>query len=234
MAASVETSGKTIEQALEKALKQLAAKPEEVDIEILPDAGKSFLGLFGSKAVTIRVTLRESKAREANVKILEEIIARILGFMGVEYRLSFEEGPDTTFVNVETTGLDGLLIGRRGETLASLQHIVNRVFTSRTGEHSKITVDVGGYVRRKHRLLAEKARKAAEKVRQTGKEIDFEPLKAADRRIVHLAVAEMEDVTTYTIGDGLLRKVVVTPRAGEAGGGTAGGKASNSRASRRG
>ena len=58
----------------------------------------------------------------------------------------------------------GLLIGRRGETLTSIQHVVNRVFTSRTGRHSKITVDVGGYVRRKHRLLVEKAQKIAVKL----------------------------------------------------------------------
>ena len=68
---------------------------------------------------------------------------------------------------------------------------------------------------RKHRLLVERARKIAERVRKTGKEFDFEPLKASDRRIIHLAVSEHTDVTTYTIGDGLLRKVVITPKANE-------------------
>jgi spoIIIJ-associated protein len=215
MARSVEATGKTIEQALDKALKELAANPEEVDIEILPESNKGFLGLFGPKTVSIRVTLRESKAKEENIEVLKEIIEKTLDFMGIDFELSFEENGDTTFVNIESTGLDGLLIGRRGETLASLQHIINRLFTSRTGQHSKITVDVGGYVRRKHRLLVEKARKVADKVRETGKEIDFEPLKAADRRIIHLAIAELSDVTTYTIGDGLLRKVVVTAKTND-------------------
>jgi spoIIIJ-associated protein len=213
MTHSIETSGKTIEQALQKALKELNARAEDVYIEILPGANKGFLGgLFGSKMVGIRVTRREAKGETNSVDTLKEILAKMLGLMGVDYELQIETLPDTTFININSEGLDGLLIGRRGETLASLQHVVNRVFTARTGQHSKITIDVGGYTKRKHRLLVERARKMADRVRQTGKDFDFEPLKASDRRIIHLAISEVSDVTTYTIGDGLLRKVVVTPK----------------------
>lgn len=213
---SVESTGKTIEQALQKALKELGAEPAEVDIEILEGAAKGFLGgLFGSKAVSIRVTLREGKRAENHVEVLKDILANLLSHMGIDYEVMVEEMPDTTFININSAGVDGLLIGRRGETLASLQHVVNRIFTSRTGQHSKITIDVGGYVKRKHRLLIERARKVADRVRKTGKEFDFEPLKASDRRIIHLAVADVGEVTTYTIGDGLLRKVVVTPKGNE-------------------
>lgn len=210
----MEATGKTIEQALQKALKELKAKPEEVDIEILPEAHKGLFGLFGPKTVSIRVTLREQAGDEGHLKMISEIIDKVLTLMGAEYKLSMEEMPDTTFVNINTSGLDGLLIGRRGETLSSIQHVVNRIFTSKTGQHSKITIDVGGYVKRKHRLLVEKACRIADRVKKTGKEVDFEPLKASDRRIIHLAVSELTDVTTYTIGDGLLRKVVVTPKSG--------------------
>jgi spoIIIJ-associated protein len=160
------------------------------------------------------VTRRDGRSgvSHANSEVVREIIGEVLGFMGIEHTLTIEESDDTTFVNISSDGLDGLLIGRRGETLASIQHIVNRVFTGRTQRLSKITIDVGGYVRRKHRLLVEKAQKLAERARKTQREYDFEPLKASERRIIHLAVAEFEDVTTYTIGDGLLRKVVITPR----------------------
>ncbi len=216
MTQHVESSGKTIEQALQKALKELDARPEDVDIEILPGSNKGFLsGLFGSKTVSIKVTLREIKGTEGHVDTLKVILAKLLGLMGVDYDVTIETLPDTTFINVNSSGLDGLLIGRRGETLASLQHVVNRVFTSKTGQHSKITIDVGGYIKRKHRLLVERSRKIADRVRETGKDFDFEPLKAADRRIIHLAVSELNDVTTYTIGDGLLRKVVITPKTND-------------------
>jgi spoIIIJ-associated protein len=216
MSRSVESSGKTIEQALQRALKELDAKADEVDIEILEGANKGFLGgLFGSKTVSIRVTLRDAKRTETHIEILKEIIRNLLSKMGVDYELTIEDMPDTTFINVNSSGVDGLLIGRRGETLSSLQHVVNRVFTNRTGQHSKITIDVGGYVKRKHRLLVDRARKSAERVRKTGRDFDFEPLKASDRRIIHLAVSELNDMTTYTIGDGLLRKVVITSKANE-------------------
>jgi len=215
MPQSVEVDGKSIEQALDKALKQLAAEREEVDIEILSGSSKSFLGIFGNKNVSIRVTLRESKRTENHVEVLKRIINDLLQFMGVDYGVEIEEMTDTTFINITSNGLDGLLIGRRGETLSSLQHVANRIFTSRTGQHSKITIDVGGYVRRKHRLLVERARKLADRCRETGKEFDFEPLKASERRIIHLAISEHSDITTYTIGDGLLRKVVITAKGSE-------------------
>lgn len=221
MTTSVEAIGKTIEQALHKALKGLDAKPEDVDIEILSESQGGLRGLFGGRSVKIRVTLRDSKRPGASgsgdsTEMICEILAKVLGMMGIEYKVTVEDIPDTTFINVDSDGLDGLLIGRRGETLASIQHVVNRIFTSRTGRHSKVTVDVGGYIRRKHRLLVEKANKVADRVRKTSKEYDFEPLKASERRIIHLAVADMDDVTTYTIGDGLLRKVVVTLKGDDA------------------
>jgi spoIIIJ-associated protein len=214
MAHSVETTGKTIDQALEKALKELGARKDEVDIEVVSETHSGLLGIFGGKLVRIRVTPRDSKSPTSadGAEVIRSIIGDVLGFMGIEYTLSIEASDDTTFVNINSSGLDGLLIGRRGETLTSIQHVVNRIFTRRTGRHSKITVDVGGYVRRKHRLLVEKAQKLAERVSKTQKEYDFEPLKASERRIIHLAVADFDDVTTYTIGDGLLRKVVISPK----------------------
>jgi spoIIIJ-associated protein len=214
MANSVEATGKTIDQALEKALKDLGARKDEVDIEVLSETHSGLLGIFGGKMVRIRVTPKNAKAFSGagGADVIRTVIGELLGFMGVEHTLTIEESDDTTFVNINSSGLDGLLIGRGGETLASIQHIVNRIFTKRTGRHSKITVDVGGYVRRKHRLLVEKAQKQAERVSKTQKEYDFEPLKASERRIIHLAVADFDDVTTYTIGDGLLRKVVISPK----------------------
>lgn len=212
---SIETSGKTIDQALEKALKELGARKGEVDIEVLEETHSGLRGIFGGKMVRIRVSRRGAETDAVDVAssdVIRAIIGEVLGFMGVEHAVTIEDGTDTTFVNITSNGLDGLLIGRRGETLSSIQHVVNRIFTSRTGRHSKITVDVGGYVRRKHRLLVEKAQRLADRVRQTQREYDFEPLKASERRIIHLALAEFDDVTTYTIGDGLLRKVVISPK----------------------
>ena len=106
MSRSVESSGKTIEQALQKALKELSAQPDEVDIEILEGASKGFLGgLFGTKSVSIRVTLRDTKRAENHIGILREIISNLLSQMGVDYELTIEEMPDTTFMNIPFIGV---------------------------------------------------------------------------------------------------------------------------------
>ena len=145
MAKSVEVSGKTIEQALQKALKELKANPEDVDIEILSESQGGLLGIFGSKSVKIKVSLRNASGdAEPNLDLLLSIIAEVLGLMGIEYTANIEDMPDTTFVNINANGLDGLLIGRRGETLASVQHVVNRIFTGKTGMHSKVTIMSAG------------------------------------------------------------------------------------------
>ncbi len=132
MTHSIEATGKTIEQALQKALKELNSRPEDVDIEILPGANKGFLGgLFGSKMVSIRVDAPGGQRGAATTSRLSRKSSRNCSvYMGVDYELTIETLPDTTFININSEGLDGLLIGRRGETLASLQHVVNRVFTS--------------------------------------------------------------------------------------------------------
>jgi spoIIIJ-associated protein len=196
MPASVETTGKTIDQALEKALKELAARKDQVDIEVLSESQGGIMGLFGGKMVKIRVTRRDgpNEVNNETSDIIRGIIAEVLGFMGVEYTLTIEASDDTTFVNISSDGLDGLLIGRRGETLSSIQHIVNRVFTGRTQRHSKITVDVGGYVHRQHRLLIEKAHRLADRVRRTQREGEFELLELHQDRPAAAALRQCHDI----------------------------------------
>jgi spoIIIJ-associated protein len=116
-----------------------------------------------------------------------------------------------TDVTIRTDGLDGLLIGRRGQTLAALQHVVGRLVSRQFGPDVPHTVDVGDYRRRREAQLVEKAQVLAEKVRATGREINLEPLHAPERRIVHMAVAKVPGVRTYTVGRGLHRNVVIAP-----------------------
>jgi spoIIIJ-associated protein len=116
-----------------------------------------------------------------------------------------------TEVAIRTDGLDGLLIGRRGQTLAALQHLVGRLVSRQFGPDVPHAVDVGDYRRRREAQLVEKAQVLAEKVRATGREINLEPLHAPERRIVHMAVAKVPGVRTYTVGRGLHRNVVIAP-----------------------
>ena len=210
------SSGKSVEKALEKALKELGASIEEVEIEIVDAGQKGMLSIFGSKDAQIRVT------RKAGGKGVEEAVddvaKTIMDCLDVNYRLFTRDEDDSIYINIETAGVDGLLIGRKGDTLNSLQHLVGRIVSKRMGGYQRLTLDIGGYLSNRREILKQKALKAAERAKKTGRDIPLEPMKAAERRMVHLALADVDGVTTYTIGNGDMRKVCVSTGRGDQGG----------------
>jgi len=210
------SSGKTVEKALEKALEELDASVEEVEIEIIDAGQKGMLKLFGARDAQIRVT-RKTSTRGIE-EAVDEVARTIMNCLDVNYRLFTKEEGDSTYINVETAGVDGLLIGRKGDTLNSLQHLVGRIVSKRMGGYQRITLDVGGYLSNRREILKQKALKAAERAKKTGRDVPLEPMKAAERRIVHLALAEVEGVSTYTMGNGDMRKVFISTGRSDQGG----------------
>lgn len=212
---SIETTGKTVEKALEKALQALNAKVEDVDIHIIDPGQKGVLSIFGSREARVKVTRKNSSGDVEG--IVDEVIGTIMECLGVNFRIFTEEQGDTLYVNVETAGVDGLLIGRKGDTLNSLQHLIGRIVSKRMGGYQRLTLDVGGYLRNRYEILKQKALKAAEKVKKMGREVALEPMKASERRIVHVTLAEVDGITTYTVGNGEMRKVYISPVRPESG-----------------
>ena len=210
------SSGKTVEKALEKALEELNAGVDEVEIEIIDAGQKGMLSLFGSRNAQIRVT-RKTSSRGIE-EAVDEVARTIMDCLDVNYRLFTKEEGDSTYINVETAGVDGLLIGRKGDTLNSLQHLVGRIVSKRMGGYQRLTLDVGGYLSNRREILKQKALKAAERAKKTGRDVPLEPMKAAERRIVHLALADVEGVSTYTMGNGDMRKVFVSTGRSDQGG----------------
>jgi spoIIIJ-associated protein len=148
-----------------------------------------------------------------------ETLQMLLDMMGldtqVEARVPQTSGDGAGLVAavLDVSGEDlGLLIGRRGETLASLQYILNLIIRRRT--HSRLTfgIDVEGYRRRREAMLNGLAQRMADRVRATGQSLTLEPMPPAERRIVHIALADDPDVLTISIGEGDARKVAITPR----------------------
>ena len=209
---TIETTGKTVEKALAKAMKELGAKVEDVDIEIVEAGSKGILGMFGAKEAKIKATLKGGSAGVEEVA--DEVTKLIMNCLDVNYRLFSDILDDTTYINIETAGVDGLLIGRKGDTLSSLQHLVGRIVSRKLGGYQRLTLDVGGYLRNRQEILKQKAVKAAERARNTNSDVGLEPMKASERRIVHLALADIEGISTYTVGNGEMRKVFVGPENG--------------------
>lgn len=119
---------------------------------------------------------------------------------------------DESEVHAEIQGGDpGKIIGRGGRTLAALEYITNAVINRQEGSNVRVSVDVGGYRRRRDERLRETAMRAADRVRKSGEPVELEPMSAAERRVIHVALADEEGVVTESVGEGRGRRVVVRP-----------------------
>lgn len=232
--------GKTVEEALEKGLGELGLSREEADYEVLEEGSQGVFGLIGTKPAKVVVRRKASADGEVSAKI-EEMVAELLRLMGIGGQVSTRLEDDVHRVEIETAGVDGLLIGKKGERLEDIGHLLRRMVGKQLKKSVRMDVDVGGYKKRRNAALASKALSLAGRVKSTGKEMQMEPLPAAERRVVHLALADDPDVKTFTVGDGDLKNVVISSArhggrdAGRAGGaGGVGGGGAGRPAGRRG
>lgn len=202
--------GRTVEEAVEKALAKLGLTLDQVDVQILDEGSKGVLGLVGTKQAKVLVR-KKVVANEVQQKI-EEIASGLMRLMGVSAQISIKVENGVHNVNIDTAGVDGLLIGRKAQTLESLEYLLRRMVGKQLKRSVRMQVDVGGYKQRRIASLRKKALAIADKVKASNKEVQMEPLSAADRRIVHLALANDPKVKTYTVGDGDLKSVVIAPQ----------------------
>lgn len=225
----VEASGKTVEEAIEHALAELGAERDEVEVEVLAEPKGGILGVGGSEA-RVRVYRTGEEGAEAaageegeyiedEAEIAAQALDHLLALMGIQADVSIRD-PETpgdglgmakAVLDVEGDDL-GLLIGRRGETLASLQYLLNLMMTRQFGEHMSFTVDVEGYRRRREKQLNSLAYRMADQVKRTRRPVTLEPMPANERRIIHLALAEDRQVQTSSVGEGEARKVSISLR----------------------
>ena len=153
-------------------------------------------------------TEKDPELEEAVGKILSNLIKSTNLEADVYVRDDMEEGS----IVFELEGKDsGLLIGRRGETLSSLEYLVRLIASKNLDKRANIMIDVEDYKLRRKEKLASIAKRTAEKVSKTGKRISLEPMSASDRRIIHMTLAENSDVITQSRGEGMQRKVVINP-----------------------
>lgn len=142
--------------------------------------------------------------------VATEVLTEMIRLMGIEATVEVATGGETARLNIKGDDL-GRLIGRRGEQLASLQHIVNLIVGRRAGQHHRIAVDVENYRGRREEQLRDVADRAAKRVLQTGKIIQLEAMPAMERRIVHMALLENPKVRTQSVGVEPNRRIVVLP-----------------------
>jgi spoIIIJ-associated protein len=151
-----------------------------------------------------------SDEERATLDTARTVLTEMLNLMGLSGTVEIASGGDTARLNVRGDDL-GALIGRRGEKLASLQHIVNLIVGRREGQHHRIAIDVENYRGRREDQLRDVADRAAKRVLQTGKIIQLEAMPAVERRIVHMALLENPKVRTQSVGVEPNRRIVVLP-----------------------
>jgi spoIIIJ-associated protein len=202
----VEGAGRTVEEATERALMQLGASHEDVDVEVLDAGTRGMLGI-GAREARVRVTLREGAAAAAH-----RLADRLLQGMGFATTVRARESGDT--VTVEVRGQDlGALIGRKGGTLESVELLLGAMVARETGLRSRIILDVEGYWERRHAYLEKLARQTADRVSREGRQTVLAPMPSRERRVIHSLLAEHPAVTTFSQGEGPDRRVVIAPRS---------------------
>lgn len=200
------SEGKTLDEAVQKGIEELGISKDEADVEVLDvGGGAGLMDRFRGKNARVRV-----RAKDVRAARLQDVTQQILSLMQIESRVAVS-GADGNFrIEVATEGADGLLIGRRGETLEALQHIVHRIVAGGDGPLF-IAVDVSGYRERRKHYLESKARELASVALSQRREVFSEPLTAGERRIFHSALSEFQHIQARALGDGTHRKIAITP-----------------------
>jgi spoIIIJ-associated protein len=207
---SIEASGRTKEEAVEQALGELGLQRSQARVEVLEEGTRGFLGMGGRPYRVRVVALGEGGGDPAAV------LHDLLEIMGVEFQLESRQEEDGLRLRIISPRDDGMLIGRRGQTLDAIRHLTQRVVAAREGRNVVVNIDVGDYRERREERLRDRAREAVARTRETGRSVTMEPMSAQDRRVVHLVLADEEGLRTYTIGGGPRRRVVVAPEGAAA------------------
>lgn len=210
MAVEIEKTGKTIDDAKRAALEELQVAENMVEFEVLEEPTKGFLGLIGNKPARILARLRELTPAEK----AEEFLASIFEAMKLEVRIDPMDTKDGVVMNLIGENL-GILIGKHGQTLDSLQYLANLAANKGLVEDKvRIILDIENYRSRREDTLRRLAMRLADKVRRTGERIVLEPMNRHERKIIHMALQNNYRISTYSSGEEPYRKVVIELKRG--------------------
>ncbi|PKM80448.1 MAG: protein jag [Firmicutes bacterium HGW-Firmicutes-14] len=198
--------GKTIEEAIEAALRELGLDKDETEIEVLEEPSKGLFGLLGSKDAKVKVREIINPGKKA-IRLLKEIF----NHMKIEVNIETEESEGYTKLNLIGPDL-GILIGRRGDTLDALQYYINLAANKNAEKRNRFVLDVEGYRQRREETLSKLAHRLADKARRKGKDVVLEPMNPHERRVIHTALQNHRDVFTYSEGEEPFRKIIIAPK----------------------
>lgn len=202
----IEISAKNVDDAITEACQRLGATSDQIEYEVVDKGSAGFLGI-GSKNAVIKVRKKEISVEEHIREFLDSVFAA----MNMQVELVVKIDENEKVIDVELKGDDmGVLIGKRGQTLDSLQYLTNLALNKKCEEYYKVKVDTEDYRKRRKDTLENLAKNIAYKVKRTKRPVSLEPMNPFERRIIHSALQNDRYVTTHSEGEEPYRHVVVT------------------------
>lgn len=201
-----EFKGKSVEEAISEACIQLGVSSDKLDIEVVDKGSTGFLGI-GSKPALIRVTMKKSSLEDIVRKFLNDVFSAMK--LEVDMKISVNE--ENRYVDIELSGEEmGILIGKRGQTLDSLQYLVSLVVNKECDNYFRVKLDTENYRQRRRETLENLAKNLAYKVKRTRRSVSLEPMNPYERRVIHSTLQNDRNVTTKSEGEEPFRHVVIS------------------------
>lgn len=203
----IEISAKNVDDAITQATVQLGVTSDQLEYEVLDKGSTGFLGI-GSKNAVIKARKKEYSGSD-----VETFLQSVFHAMDMEVQIDMKVDEETHTIDVELTGSEmGLLIGKRGQTLDSLQYLTSLAVNKNTDTYYKVKMDTENYRRRRKETLENLAKNISYKVKNSRRPVSLEPMNPYERRIIHYALQNDRYVTTHSEGDEPYRHVVVSPK----------------------
>ncbi|GAA0467712.1 RNA-binding cell elongation regulator Jag/EloR [Alkalibacillus silvisoli] len=204
----ITASGQTVEEAKENALNQLGLEEDQVNVEVIDEGKKGLLGVFGAKRAYVKVQEKPDLISEGQSYL--QNVANQMGAEGTEVHV-IENEEEVTY---ELIGPKiGLLIGKRGQTINALQYLTSLVVNQNKDLYFTVVVDAEGYRERRKETLENLANNLAKKAQRINEEVQIEPMPSFERKIIHTALHDHSEVSTYSDGKDPNRRVVIRPNS---------------------
>jgi spoIIIJ-associated protein len=204
----IEISAKTVSDAITEACQKLSVTSDRLDYEVVDEGSAGFLGI-GARPAVIKAAVKEEEmsVSQCAEKFLNDVFAAMK--MNVSVDINFKE--EEKSMDIDLSGEEmGILIGKRGQTLDSLQYLVSLVINKKSEDYIRVKVDTENYRARRKETLENLAKNIAYKVKRTKRPVSLEPMNPFERRIIHSALQSDKYVTTHSEGEEPFRRVVVT------------------------
>lgn len=201
----IEKTAKSIDDAVNAALSELGVTKEDAQIEIVEEGAKGFLGI-GAKDAKVIVSIKDEPVFYAK-RFLRDLFASMK--MDVQIDASYHD--HVLDINLSGEHM-GIIIGKRGDTLDSIQYLTSLVVNHESEEYIKVSIDTENYRQKRTDALEQLAKRLEQKVSKSGKKYTLEPMNPYERRVIHAALQDSETVTTYSVGEDPYRKVVIASK----------------------